>query len=150
MRPVQLSLAVAFAVFCAAGLAQAQTAGAGGAAPVLSQAVSTADLKSVPDGNWLVRLEVDGKIERINLLVQDNRGKCVSSSDPKLQSIQAHFQLKSKGVFLAHLQGGDFRASQLWIFRADGAAAIREIPDRGELQSAVRVKGETLTLPKKD
>jgi hypothetical protein len=33
-----------------------------------------------------------------------------------------------------------FRGSQLWIFRKDGAAAIREVPDRGEQQSAVPVK----------
>jgi hypothetical protein len=117
--------------------------------PVSNQAMSVAELKSVPDGNYLVTLEQEGQIQRLNLLVQGNQAKCVTSSDPKLKSIQGQFQLKGNGAFIALLKGGEFRASQIWIFRADGAAAIREVPDRGEQQSAVPVKGSSIELPKK-
>lgn len=117
--------------------------------PIANQAISVADLKSIPDGNYLVTLELDGHVQRLNLLVQGNRAKCVNSTDPKLKSIQGQFQLKGNGVFVSSLQGGEFRASQIWIFRADGAAAIREVPDRGEQQSAVPVKGNSIESPKK-
>ena len=117
--------------------------------PVANQAVSVANLKSVPDGNYLVTLEIEGQIERLNLQVQTNRAKCVNSSDPKLKSIQGQFQLKGNGVFIASLQGGAFRSSQIWIFRADGAASIREVPDRGEQEQALPVKGTSIELPKK-
>jgi hypothetical protein len=117
--------------------------------PIANQAISVADLKTVPDGNYLVTLELQGQIERLNLLVQGNRLKCVNSSDLKLKSVQGQFQFKDNGLFVASLHGGQFDASQIWIFRADGTAAIREVPDRGEQQSAVPVKGNSIEPPKK-
>lgn len=116
---------------------------------VVNRAISLADLKSVPNGNYLVTLEVEGKVRRLNLQIQGNRAKCVDSSDPKLKSIQGEFQFQENGVFVARLRGGDFGSSQIWIFRGDGAAAIREVPDRGEQQSAVAVNGTSIDSPKK-
>lgn len=114
------------------------------AQPVANQAASRTDLKSVPEGNYQVTLEVEGQIRRMNLQVQGNRAKCVDSSDPKLGDIQGEFEPRENGVFLAFLQGMDFRASQIWVFRPDGSAAIREVPDRGEQQTAVPTKGGRL------
>ena len=114
--------------------------------PVANQATSRTDLKSVPEGNYHVTLEVDGQIQRLNLQVQGNRAKCVNSSDPKLRDIEGEFEPRENGVFLAILRGTDFGASQIWVFRPDGAAAIREVPDRGEHQTAVPTKGGRLEL----
>jgi hypothetical protein len=142
MKPVHYLFILSMVVLCStAFLCYGQ--------PVASQAVSVADLKSVPDGNYLVTLEGGGQVQRLNLLIQNNRAKCVNSTDPKLKDIQGQFQLKGNGVFVAMLQAPDFRATQLWIFRADGAAAVREVPDRGEQQNAVPVKGASLEVPKK-
>lgn len=115
-----------------------------------NQAVSVTNLKSVPDGNYLLTLELEGQTQRVNLRVEDNRAKCVASSDPKLKSLQGRFEPKGDGVFVGFLQGGAFRTSQVWIFRADGAAAVREVPDRGEQQSAVPTKSSSLEIPKKN
>jgi hypothetical protein len=106
-------------------------------------------LKAVPDGNYLVTLELNGKQERLNFKVQANRAKCVNATDPSLKQIEGQFQAQGSGSFVGRFQGGSFRGSQLWIFRPDGAAAVREIPDRGEQQSAVPVKGDSIEIPKK-
>lgn len=109
-----------------------------------------AGLKTVPDGNYLVTLEWYGKQVRINLSVQDNRGKCVNSSEPTLRSAQVSFESypRQEGAFVARLRSPEHLASQLWIFRKDGIAAIRETPDRGEIQSAVPVAGTSIESPK--
>jgi len=111
--------------------------------------IHPADLRSVPNGNYLVTLEVDGQVKRLNLKVEGDQAKCVNSSDPSLKDIQGQFQSRGNGSFMAFLQGAKFRGSQLWIFRKDGAAAIREVPDRGEQQSAVPVSSDSIEPPKK-
>src|SRR5262245_956624 len=115
-----------------------------------SPKLDLAQLRSVPDGNYLVTLELNGKSERLNLKIQGNRGKCVNSSDPELKGLAAEFQPypRQDGAFVARLRGGKFVATQLWIFRTDAIAAIRETPDRGEIQSAVPVSGDSIDLPK--
>lgn len=119
------------------------------AQPAANQIVSLSTLKTVTDGNYLVTLEVDGKPQLLNLSIQGNKAKCVNSSEARLKAVQGQLQYQADGVFLARLQGGAFRASQFWIFRADGGASIREIPDRGEQQSAVPVSGASLEKPTK-
>lgn len=103
-------------------------------------------LKAVPDGNYLVTVESGGKQQRLNLKVQGNRATCVASTVPAHKSVTGEFQLIRNGVFGARFIGG--LGTQVWIFRPDGAAAIREVPDRGEQQSAVPVQGQSLDLPK--
>ena len=119
------------------------------AQPVANQMLSVSTIKTVADGNYLVTLEIEGKPQLMNLSIQGGKAKCVNSSDPKLKTVQGQLQYNADGVFLARLQGGGFGASQVWIFRADGSASIREIPDRGEQQSAVPVSGTTLEKPTK-
>lgn len=105
-------------------------------------------LRSVPEGNYLVTLELNGKQERLNFVVQGEQARCVNSTRADLKDVRGVFKRHESGIFLGRFQGGSFRGSQLWIFRRDGAAAIREIPDRGEQQSAVPVKGDSIEAPK--
>jgi hypothetical protein len=114
-------------------------------------ALAQADVQAVPNGNYLVTLEMNGKVQRLNLKVLGNRAKCVKSSDPALASVEGQFQMHNQlqngqPTFLARFRGG--LGSQLWILRGDGSFAIREIPDRGEQQSAVPAKGEALEAAK--
>jgi hypothetical protein len=108
------------------------------------------ELKAVPDGNYLVTLEYQDKPVRLNLRIQGNKAKCVNSSNPMFKDVEGGFQLHQNGSFVGRFQGRTFRGSQLWIFRADGAAAVREIPDRGEQQSAVPVTGSSIEVPKSE
>jgi hypothetical protein len=106
------------------------------------------ELKSVPDGHFLVNLELGGEERVLNFEVRDNMAKCVKASEARLKGLQGKFQLIQNGVFQIFLQGENFRASQIWIFRKDGSAAIREVPDRGEQQNALPVDNESLERPK--
>ena len=38
---------------------------------------------------------------------------------------------------MVQLRGTGYVATQYWVFRPDGIADIKEIPDRGEKQTAV-------------
>src|SRR5947207_1626162 len=51
-----------------------------------------ANLRSVPNGNYLVILEMDGQVKRLNFKIEGDRAKCVNSSDPSLKDIQGQFQ----------------------------------------------------------
>jgi hypothetical protein len=54
--------------------------------------------------------------------------------------LSGEFELIGNGVFMARLAGGSHRATQLWVFKPDGIALVKEVPDRGEKQVAQRVK----------
>jgi len=125
----------------------------GATVPMLGQSsaskIDVTQLKSVPSGNYLVTLEIDGQIKRLNFKIEGTKAKCVNSSDPKLKDLEGQFQLHGDGAFVGRFQGATFRGSQLWIFRTDGTAAVREVPDRGEQQSAVPVASDSIEPPKK-
>lgn len=113
--------------------------------PASGQKIVLKDLKAIPDGNYLVTLEVNGQTKRFNLRVDANNGKVVKSSDPAMNDVHASFRPYDKeGRFLVRLEGGNYFQNQLWIMRPDGRAAIREAPDRGEFQSAVPVKDDSI------
>ena len=136
------------ALLCCAGLAGAISL----AQPAFKASgrakLDVSELRTVPDGNYLVTLETSGQPQRLNIKVQANHAMCVKSSDPGLKGIQGTFQARGSGNFLVLFQGGNFRGTQLWIFRSDRTAAIREVPDRGEQQTAVPVTGDSIDLPK--
>ena len=111
--------------------------------------VNVLEMKSVPDGHFLINLQLDGQERLLNIVVRDNVAKCVKASEARLKGLQGKFQLIQNGVFRIFFQGENYRASQVWIFRKDGSAAIREVPDRGEQQTAVPVDADTLELPKR-
>jgi hypothetical protein len=112
--------------------------------------VKVLEMKSVPDGHFLVNLQGEGKTRLVNIEVRDNAAKCVNSNDAQLKGLQGKFQLIGNGVFLIFFQNENHRASQYWLFRPDGTAAVKEVPDRGEKQTAVPVKDGSLEAPKRD
>src|SRR4029450_11066283 len=104
------------------------------------------EMKSMASGNYLVTLDA-GRL--MNVSVKDGKAMCVRASDPKLKGMQGGIKTMKNGVFLIRFQNTQGAMSQVWIFREDGSAGVRELPDSGELQSAVPVKDDSLTLPKK-
>jgi hypothetical protein len=113
---------------------------------IVNPVESVSKLISVPDGDYLVRLEVEGQKERLKFSVQSNRARCTDSSVPKLRTLQGDFENGTNGVLLLSLRGRDFARTQIWILRGDGSAAIREVPDRGEQQSAEKIVGDVSEL----
>jgi hypothetical protein len=97
------------------------------------------EMNSVPDSRFRVNLQIGDEEPVLTLEVSDGQAVCVSSSIPRFKGLQGEFQPVRNGVFRVFLQNENYRASQIWIFRADGTAAIREVPDRGENQSAVPI-----------
>jgi hypothetical protein len=113
--------------------------------------LDVSQLRSVPDGNYLVTLELNGKPERMNVQIQGDKAKCVNSSDADLKNAEGNFQAlqQQRGVFAITFRTPKGNMTQIWIFRPDGAAAIRENPDRGEHQIAIPVSGTSLESPQK-
>lgn len=103
------------------------------------------DMKAIADGNFLVTLD-GGKL--MNVEVKEGKAMCVKSSDPQMKGMQGFIRNLRSGVFLIRFENQQAVKSQFWIFRQDGTAGVRELPDSGELQSAVPVKGDSLTPPK--
>ena len=103
----------------------------------------------IPDGNYLVNLQIrgEGPVRLLNLECRNGVLKCVKTDEPRLAEWQGRSMLIGNGVFMVQLAGGTERATQFWVFRADGSAAVKEVPDRGEKQSAVPVKGGGLEKP---
>jgi hypothetical protein len=108
------------------------------------------EMNSAPNGHFLVNLQIEGRDRLVNIEVKDNAARCVNSEDARMKGLQGTFQLIGNGVFLIFFQNQHHRASQFWVFRKDGSAAVKEIPDRGEKQTAVPVKDESLEAPKAD
>lgn len=109
-------------------------------------------------GNYLLTLEMGEKKPRINVEIQGKAIRSVKSTDPELEGMKGEilaFKTQGRvipsvdaGAFLVRMRNDKHAMSQLWIFRKDGSAAVREVPDRGEMQSAVPVKEETIEVPK--
>jgi|SRR5437667_3381006 len=106
------------------------------------------EMKSVPDGHFLVNLQKEGQERLVNIEVQDSTAKCVNSNDAQLKGLQGKFQLIGNGVFVIFFHNGNHRASQYWLFQKDGTAVVKEVPDRGEKQTAIPVETDSLDLPK--
>jgi len=98
------------------------------------------ELKTVPDGVYEVRLQLDGAASMVTLALKNNRATFVKSDAAKFEGLSGEFELIGNGVFMARLAGGSHRATQLWVFKPDGTALVKEVPDRGENQVAQRVK----------
>src|SRR5262245_32259490 len=107
------------------------------------------EMKSVPDGHFLVNLQSEGRDRLVNFEVKDNAAKCVKSNDAQLKGLQGQFQLIGNGVFVIFIQNENHRASQYWLFRSDGSAVVKEVPDRGEKQTAIPVATNSLDSPKR-
>ena len=140
-RPVLISMLMCVAFLPGACLGQAQSGN------LRDSDVKVLEMKSVPDGHFLVNLQREGKTRLVNIEVRDNAAKCVNSNDAQLKGLQGKFQLIGNGVFLIFFQNENHRASQYWLFRNDGSAVVKEVPDRGERQTALPVKDESIEVP---
>jgi flagellar basal body-associated protein FliL len=137
-------------ILCAASVSDACLGQTRSTGDVRAAELKVLEMKSVPDGHFLVNLQGDGRDRLVNVEVKDNVAKCVNSNDAQLQGLQGKFQLIGNGVFLIFFQNENHRASQYWLFRQDGTAAVKEVPDRGERQTAVPVKDDSLEALKKN
>ncbi len=112
-------------------------------APVCAQKAATTKqldvltLEAIPEGRYAVTLELkqlDGKPVNITL---DSKDSQLSGKDPRLGEIKGRIQSIGNGVFMVQLRGTGYVATQFWVFQPSGLAMIKEIPDRGEKQTAV-------------
>src|SRR5437879_5545160 len=94
--------------------------------------VNVLEMKSVPDGHFLLNLHWEGRDRLLNIEVKDTAADCVNSDEARLKGLHGRFQLIGNGVFLISFQNEHHRASQFWLFRKDGRAAGKELPERGE------------------
>jgi hypothetical protein len=133
-----LIIAVVFLPGCAKSAPQAATTvpAAGG--------VDIATMAEIPAGNYLCNLQIGGLEQKLNFDIIDDELLCVEASERGLIGLRGKAQLIGNGVFLVQVRNEEHAASQFWIFGRDGTAVIKEIPDRGEKQKAVPVKGKTL------
>jgi len=112
--------------------------------------IDVVEMRAVPNGNYLVILQLDGQEQRVNIEVKDDSAKCVNSSAPRLNGMEGKFEPIGNGVFRIFFQSDrGHRASQFWVFRNDGSAAVKEVPDKGEKQTATRVRDDSIEPPKK-
>lgn len=105
-------------------------------------------LTAVPDGHYLLNLQQGGRERLVNLTVESGRARAEAASDPRLRELAGEFQRIGNGVFLISLANEHHRTTQFWVFRPDGTAAVKEIPDRGECQEAVPVEAGVLVRPR--
>jgi len=99
-------------------------------------------MTEIPDGRYGVRLELkqlDGVAREVELVAHGGGLRSAEVLEG-LGRLEGKVVLIGNGVFLVQLRGKGYVATQYWVFRADGTAAIKEIPDRGEKQEAVLVK----------
>jgi hypothetical protein len=93
-------------------------------------------MREIPAGHYDVQLQLAGKDHTVKLAIKNNRAAFVKTSTSKLEGLAGEFELIGNGVFMARLAGENHRATQWWIFHPDGTASIKEVPDRGEKQTA--------------
>jgi hypothetical protein len=111
--------------------------------------VAVLEMKSVPDGHFLVKLHVDGSDRLLNIKVKGNVGECTKSDDTRFNGLRGEFQLVGNGVFVVFFRNDNHRASQYWLFQKDGTAVVKEVPDRGEKQTATPVENDSIETPKR-
>jgi hypothetical protein len=94
------------------------------------------NMREIPAGLYDAQLQLAGKDHTVKLAIKNNRAAFVTTATSKLEGLSGEFELIGNGVFMARLAGDDHRATQWWIFHPDGTASIKEVPDRGEKQTA--------------
>jgi hypothetical protein len=111
----------------------------------LAAEVDVTKITQFPPGNYLCNLLIHGKEQKLNFEVKGDELVCVNASEKGMIGLKGRTQLLGgNGVFQVQLRGGAFQATQFWVFNKDGSVTIKEIPDRGEKQRGVPVKGKTL------
>src|SRR6266498_2418721 len=143
-RPVSICMMMCVAFMSGVCLGQTQSAG-----NLRASEVKVLEMKSIPDGHFLVNLQTEGRDHLVNIEIKDNAAKCANSNDARLKELQGKFQLIGNGVFVIFFQNENHRASQYWLFQKDGTALVKEVPDRGEKQTAIPVATDSLDLRKR-
>jgi hypothetical protein len=129
MKTLSIKLIICAAILCfAVQRTDAETSGTGG--------LDVLKMKDVPEGVYEVQLQLSGRNPTVTLAIKNNQAVFVKSEESKLDGLRGEFELIGNGVFMARLAGDNHRATQLWIFHPDGTVVVKEIPDRGEKQTA--------------
>ena len=97
-------------------------------------------MKDVPDGEYDLQLQISGRNHTVTLAITNNQAVFVRTTVGKFDGLRGEFELIGNGVFMVRLAGDNHRATQFWVFQSDGTAAVKEIPDRGEKQTAKPTK----------
>ena len=101
-----------------------------------AESLDVLKMTEIPPGSYDVQLQYEGTPATVKLNINGNRATFVESSLSKLEGMSGNFELLGNGVFLAFLRSKAGGATQIWVFKPDGTATIKEIPDRGEKQFA--------------
>ena len=117
--------------------------GAGGCGKPAPPFLDVVNLKSPPAGHYLVNLESGGTERMATIRIDHDSARCINSNDPRLRGLMGKFEPIGNGVFRIVLRNKDYTASQWWLFKPDGAAVVKEVPDRGEQERAVPVPDES-------
>ena len=126
--PVTLALACSLIVFGSSLVQSAETAE--------KPKLDVLKMSEIPTGFYDVQLQFAGENQTVRLAIKGNRAAFVKADVGKLDEVSGKFEFIGNGVFMAQLAGRNHRATQWWIFHPDGTASIKEMPDRGEKQTA--------------
>lgn len=102
-------------------------------------ALDVFNMTEIPPGVYEVQLQDGGKSQAVRVAIRGNKARFVKSASPKFEGLSGEFELIGNGVFVARLSCKGGSVTQLWLFQPDGAAKVKENPDRGEKQSAMLV-----------
>ena len=95
-----------------------------------------AKMQEVPTGVYDAQLQIAGENQTLKLAITNNRAVFVMATTDKFDALSGEFEPIGNGVFMARLAGKNHTATQWWIFHPNGTATIKEVPDRGEKQTA--------------
>lgn len=99
-------------------------------------------------GNYLLTLDRENQKPRVNIEIADGKVRSVRSTDKELEGMNGDVGrlVSPDGIsaFLVRMRNAKYTISQIWIVRKDGNIVVREVPDRGEMQLAVPVAGDTV------
>jgi hypothetical protein len=98
-------------------------------------------MKAVPDGKYSVTLELKDRDEKaVSTVLEFRDGKVASTAEAgKYGRIRGGAYFIGNGVAMVQLRGDGYTATQFWCFKPDGTIEVKEVPDRGEKQMAVRL-----------
>lgn len=108
----------------------------GAAEPAAAARLAVLEMQEIPAGTYELQLELGGQTQTVRVAIKGTRATFVKAGTSKLEGFAGEFEFIGNGVFMARLAGRNHRATQWWLFRPDGTAVIKEIPDRGEKQTA--------------
>lgn len=104
--------------------------------PALAKVIT---MQTVPDGRYKANIKNGEEYHAVVIHIEADSAQYAETKSPVLKGMKGQFQHIGNGVFLISMANDRTRATQFWVFRPDGSAAIKEIPDRGENQIAVPI-----------